>query len=517
MYSTIRWLPATVSPRHSLQHLHTRPQSRNLSIHSRTYDDALQLLNSLQPNAAATSLFNARNPTSASPSASSRSSLNARAIPEVKEWLSRAGYSTSDLKRLRCVHVAGTKGKGSTCAYTAAVLRKALDDPLIAGRGEGRRRVGMYTSPHLVSVRERIEIDGEIIPRDVFARRFFEIWDAFGREAEIDGGLDGVARPFYFRFLTILAFHVFLSERVRDVVVECGIGGEYDATNILPAEAVSAGVVTHLGIDHVAMLGDTVEEIAWHKAGIFKEGVTAFTRTQSPSVMKVLRERAAEKGTRLVELTDDDMREGPWNQRQGLGLEGEYQRDNRALAVMAALQHLKGIDSPDAARKEAWIPDALRHARLKGRGQTLAKGRAIWHLDGAHTEDSVRLAGGWFASKTKDRKTKRILVFNQQDRDANALLKALVAASGPRGFDLAIFTRNEVRSIEGADLSVQRGLEATMKRAAPGTKATAFGSLEETLRMVEGYNAGVEEVDVLVTGSLYLVGGVLQALGEGAP
>src|SRR5699024_3318935 len=116
---------------------------------------------------------------------------------------------------------------------------------------------------HLVSVRERIQVDGDRLTRDLFARYFFEAWDAVGCAPEEDpggGGLcaDGRVRPFYFRFLTILAFHVFMREGIRDVVVECGIGGEYDATNVLPPSAVSASVITHLELDHVAMLGDTL-------------------------------------------------------------------------------------------------------------------------------------------------------------------------------------------------------------------------------------------------------------------
>ena len=384
----------------------------------------------------------------------------------------------------------------------------------------------MYTSPHLVSVRERIEIDGEKISRDVFTRRFFEVWDRFGEVAAKDGGLEGIVRPFYFRFLTILAFHVFLSEGIRDVVLECGIGGEYDATNVIPPEALSAAVVTHLGIDHVAMLGETVEEIAWHKAGILKEGRVAFTRTQGQGVMEVLRRRAQEKGARLVEVTDEDVRVGPWNDGEGSGMEGAYQRDNRALAVMAAMWHLKGECDLAAARREAWIPGALREARLKGRGQVLRRGRMTWYLDGAHTEESVRLAGSWFAGRTgtaeEERKKKRVLVFNQQDRDAKALLETLVEASGGSGeFDMAVFTRNEVdaEAVEGGaspDMSVQQGLGATMRRVSPGTKTAVFGSLGEALREVARYGSDVDGdgVDVLVTGSLYLVGGVLKVVGD---
>ncbi|KAK0745773.1 Mur ligase [Schizothecium vesticola] len=156
--------------------------------------------------------------------------------------LRHAGYTPASLAAsgLRCVHVAGTKGKGSVSALVASILRQ-YRPPTITGP------VGLYTSPHLVSPRERIVLDGAPISRDKFTRYFYEVWDRFeGVEA---------GKPHYFRFLTILAFHTFSSEGVRDAVVECGIGGEYDATNVLAPEGTSAAVVTQLGVDHERMLG----------------------------------------------------------------------------------------------------------------------------------------------------------------------------------------------------------------------------------------------------------------------
>ena len=477
----------------------------------KSYDEALRRLAQLQSNRAITSLFAAEpqpphqkegDKNGGNNNKKKTEDLNALAIPEMLAWLARAGYTPSSLAGtpLRCVHVAGTKGKGSVTALVAGILRgyhhfSSDDDNDGNNRqgGEGKRiiqgRVGTYTSPHLLTPRERITVDGRPLSRPLFARYFFEIWDRFTAAAIAAGDLtpdpDGPStKPFYFRFLTILALHVFVSEGVRSAVVECGIGGEYDATNILPKEMVTASVVTQLGIDHVAMLGRTVEEIAWHKAGIFKEGVKGFTRLveeQQPGVMKVLRDRAAEKGAaELVEVPDETV--ASWPGVEGAKLEGPFQKYNMALAVAAAREHLLRLgvtfEGPFGDRRRDGyffslddIPDeftaGLREASLRGRCETLRDSEGIrWFLDGAHTEDSLAGVGEWFASKAttttttpattatsgageeEEENTVRVLLFNQQDRDPAVLLKALLAGAGGPGrrrrvFTHAIFTRNE--------------------------------------------------------------------------
>ncbi|KAK8008525.1 tetrahydrofolylpolyglutamate synthase [Apiospora marii] len=219
---------------------------------ARTYESALTLLSSLQSNKAVTSLFSVPIlPPSPAQNNGKPQDLNALAIPEMLAWLGRTGLAQRDLAQLQCIHVAGTKGKGSVCAFLTSILVHSSN----AGK------VGTYTSPHLVSVRERIMIDGQPLAPDLFARYFFEVWDAFTeaaraelgrktgdwpsstgnpaaakendrlREAELQGP---ATKPFYFRFLTILAFHAFLREGVRSAVVECGIGGGYARPTCFP-------------------------------------------------------------------------------------------------------------------------------------------------------------------------------------------------------------------------------------------------------------------------------------------
>jgi folylpolyglutamate synthase len=518
----------------------------------RAYASALARLAQLQSNRAITSLFDSPAP------ADNNKDLNALAIPEMLAWLGRAGYSPASLAAsgLRCVHVAGTKGKGSTAACVASILAQYN---VTTQQGGGRAGpVGLYTSPHVFSVRERIALDGEPISKAKFARYVDEVWERLTQAAREEAARKGVlgvsvseeelqgpgTKPFYFRFLTILALHVFVREGVRSAVVECGIGGEYDATNVLPPEAVTAAVVTHLELDHVNMLGNTVEKIAWHKSGIFKPGVKAFwirpEGEEHEGTLAVLRQRAVEKEATLVEVgrTELEAWKGPNDER----LQGEFQKSNQALAVYAAREHLlrTGVQLDGVFGTAEWTLNdcprefvtGLREAALPGRSQVIKGDDGVeWYLDGAHTQDSLRYVGRWFANRTSgdDRASVRVLVFNQQERDPSGLLKALLAGADIRGprlaFTHAIFTRNEDQNPaegEDRDLSVQIKAEEALPQAVgaawPAIETTVHNSVQSAMERVRDI-AAQEKKDgksckVLVTGSFHLVGPVLKTLGS---
>ncbi|KAK3181279.1 hypothetical protein K4F52_007422 [Lecanicillium sp. MT-2017a] len=478
---------------------------------SRNYDAALAKLSLLSSNSAITSLFDKPSGAAKKPDAAS---LNAQAIPEVVEWLRRAGYEPQDLTRMRHIHVAGTKGKGSVCAFATAMLREY-------------GTVGTYTSPHLVSPRERIAIDGEPVSQDVFTSAFFELWDRFTQAAVKDGADPEVAegptsKPFYFRFLTILAWHIFMQQGIPNVVMEVGIGGEYDSTNVMPAEAVSAAVVSQLGIDHVAMLGDTIEKITWHKAGIFKPGVKGFTLRlhEEPGVMSVLRERAKEKGTVLEEL--DERIVDAWSGVES-SLMGDFQKRNQALAVAAVREHLGLGCAADAVLQD--IPtkmlNGLRKARLRGRCEVIQQPDVEWMIDGAHTKESIEQVATWL-TQTIQPDEKVVLVFNQQERDAVHLLSCLVQTVEKMGrdssvFSHALFTRNERHppsaGEEARDLTVQKATADAMSRLAPGCVVSTCDNLEKAVKDARAITESRgSKGRVLVTGSLHLVGGILRTL-----
>ena len=456
--------------------------------------------------------------------------MNQMAIPEMLDFAKRVGYQPSDFARFNPIHIAGTKGKGSTSAFISSILgqyARSLDP-------KAPKKIGLYTSPHLCSVRERIQINNEPISEALFARYFFDIWDRLSSTG------DG-SKPVYFRYLTLMAYHLFLCEGVDSAVIECGIGGEYDSTNILPPPAVAA--VTALGIDHVGMLGGTISEIAWHKAGIFKPGTSAFTVPQPPAAMEVLEKRAKEAQCELMTVL---MRPAIGDGKIKLGLAGEFQKSNASLAVVAAAKHLTklgvvGIPDPIENRglmtREFHL--GLEHVRWPGRCDLRVEDKISWCLDGAHTLESIEAAGKWFASLQKPGETRRrVMIFNQQSRDARALAKALHATlastlNDASPFSHCIFTTNvtfkdagykpdlislNVDSKDVEALKVQKELAETWAELDPKASTQVAPTIEEAFALAR---TAAGEVDgkslVLITGSLHLVGGAIEVFETQVP
>ncbi|KAJ6256781.1 hypothetical protein Dda_8648 [Drechslerella dactyloides] len=479
----------------------------------RTYADAITALNGLQSNFAVLEAAR-RDP--------ARSS--ALAMPEMIEWLRRAGYEPSDFDRLNIIHVAGTKGKGSTCAFITSILREYSSSPT-AFPG----RIGTYTSPHLKAVRERIQLDGKPLSEMLFAKYFFEVYDRL--EASKGGELTDGMKPMYFRFLTMLAFHVYLRENVDTVILEVGVGGEYDSTNVVVHPTVTG--ITSLGIDHVFVLGDTIEKIAWQKAGILKSGAAAFTVPQEEGAMAVIEERAKEKG---VQLEVVPVLKGVENVK--LGLAGDFQKLNASLAVKMVEAHMRRFEHVvDVGKDGESLPEevqrGLEKAVWKGRCQVIqeANGGIQWCIDGAHTRESIAVAGEWFASVDRSQCKNICLLFNQQTRDAEQLAKdlheILKQQLGDDVFTHVYFTTNRTYSdhttkldlisvnVNAATidaLAIQKGLAKAWAKTGSNAQVNVMETIQET---VEAIRALEGRTQVLVTGSLHLVGGFLE-LVEGS-
>ncbi|XP_070374806.1 folylpolyglutamate synthase, mitochondrial isoform X1 [Equus asinus] len=410
------------------------PSGHPFSAKTASFQDAVRTLNTLQTNASYLEQVKRQR-------GDPQTQLEAMEL-----FLARSGLQLEDLDQLNIIHVTGTKGKGSTCAFTERILRSY------------GLKTGFFSSPHLVQVRERIRINGQPISPELFTNHF---WRLYHRLQETKDGSSCVSMPAYFRFLTLMAFHIFLQEKVDLAVVEVGIGGAYDCTNIIRKPVVCG--VSSLGLDHTSLLGDTVEKIAWQKGGIFKRGVPAFTVLQPDGPLAVLRDRAQQISCPLYLCPPLEALEegGP---PLTLGLEGEHQRSNAALALQLARCWLQQKDHQGIGELKASQPSlqwqlplapvfqptshmqhGLRDTEWPGRTQVLRRGPLTWYLDGAHTVSSVQACVRWFRQALRGRDPPdggpevRVLLFNSTgDRDPAALLKLLQ----PCQFHYAVFCPN---------------------------------------------------------------------------
>lgn len=193
-----------------------------------------------------------------------------------------------------------------------------------------------------------------------------------------------------------MSFHVFIRERVDAAIYEVGIGGELDSTNVIQRPVVTG--ITSLGIDHTLTLGNSIEEIAWHKAGIFKQGRPAFSVGQYPAAAHVLMQRANERG---VHLRTVGIHPGVW--KVNLSPNADFQRKNASLAMSLAGTVLVACGIALFTENES-LPDnvvgSLEKMTWPGRCQIKIKGEKEWCIDGAHTHDSMIVAGKWFAGLT---------------------------------------------------------------------------------------------------------------------
>ncbi|KAJ3989629.1 FolC bifunctional protein [Lentinula detonsa] len=490
---------------------------------TRNYQNAINSLNSLQSNAATIEAVRA-----------SGGRLSQFAIPEMVEYLERIGYTTDDLNALKVIHITGTKGKGSTSAFTDSIIRHTKPD----------WKVGLYTSPHLVAVRERIRINGRPLSEEDFTKYFFEVWDRL--QANDSRKLESTPfMPGYFRFVTLMAFHTFLSLGVDATILEVGVGGMYDSTNIVPKPIVTG--VTALGIDHVGVLGKTLKEIAWQKGGIYKEGVPAFSVEQPEEGMQVLTERAKELKASEFIITS----KLPQIDNIKLGLAGAHQVGNALLAVHLAKTFLLDLD-PESVKDsfpQSFV-DGLQSTRWPGRCQTVVDpqhSKLTWYLDGAHTIESLECCIQWFSqpgvgspSDSTPGPFQRVLIFNTGGGRAGpsfleSVYKQLSLQLSQLGeepasfFDQAIFCTNVTYADGGfkgdltavslppddlAQLRTQHQLADAWSSIVPSfskERIHVLPSVEHAIRIVHRLaTEGESPVKVLVAGSLHLVGGVIE-------
>ncbi len=280
----------------------------------------------------------------------------------------------------RSVHVAGTNGKGSVCAMTASILQAS------------GLRTGLYTSPHLVDFRERIMVDGQMIPEADVVALAGEVRSAGERSVDAEGG-----SLTFFEVTTAIAFLYFARKGVEAAVIEVGLGGRLDATNVLAPDVC---VITRISKEHVQYLGDTVAKIAYEKAGIIKPSVMVITAEDDPVVLKVLDSIARDKGACLSRLGADFRFQLVSGDRSGVAVHlpsigrvvqvpllGDYQASNAAMACEAALElRKKGLRITEGS-----IALGLSQVVWPGRLEVV-RDRPLVIFDVSHTPEGAKVA-----------------------------------------------------------------------------------------------------------------------------
>jgi dihydrofolate synthase/folylpolyglutamate synthase len=383
-------------------------------------------------------------------------------------------------RRFPSVLIAGTNGKGSTAATLASIL---------AASG---LRAGLYTSPHLTRVNERIRIDRAEISDEVFASLYFRVHDA-AQQLVLAGRLPQM--PSFFEILTAQALLCFAESKVEIAVLEVGMGGRLDATNIVDP---LLSVITDISLDHTEWLGETIADIAREKAGILRPGGTLVTLPQHPEANQVLDEMAAGMAVRAVNASaylPPAGANGPYAVR-ALGAQvevdsplcGAHQQRNLALAIAAAVELTGSHGFPVTP---AAIAIGIRQTTWPGRLERIQTGGVEWILDVAHNP-----AGAW-ALRTGlagllSNEHPRCLVFScLRDKRAAEMAEILFPL-----FDRVIFA--PIHSSRAARL---QDLMAVAEST--GTAAVAVDSVAEALRLaVEQTQGGM----IVVSGSVYLVG-----------
>ncbi len=360
----------------------------------------------------------------------------------------------------KVIHVAGTNGKGSVCAMISAI-----------SRAQGYR-TGLFTSPHLLTFRERIRVNGEMISEDAAASGLTAIRDLVA---------DWRPHPTFFEVATALAIKYFADTGIDIAVLETGLGGRLDATNAVQS---NVSVITSIDFDHEKWLGKTIAEIAGEKAGIIKPHVPVICAPQQPDAEQVIRMRAAKCEAPLEFVTR------PYGETQ-IALVGSYQKQNAALAVAACRAAKIKIDS-------GAVGDALAQVDWPARFQRWDQRTVI---DGAHNPDAARvLAATWREIFGDCKATLLLAIF--ADKNLRAICRTLAPIS-------ASILLPKIRSERAAN---PEELAKILNEIAPSVPRSMTASIPHALKI-----ARARPDPILITGSLHFAGEVLAHLrGEPA-
>jgi dihydrofolate synthase/folylpolyglutamate synthase len=396
---------------------------------------------------------------------------------------------------LRCIHIAGTKGKGSTAVFASSILTAA------------GYKVGTYLSPYVYDLRERVQINGEMIPRDDFARLVTKIRQV---SLELERDHPELECVTEFEFKTAVGFCYFAEQNVDYAVIEVGLGGRLDATNVIENPLVS--VITNIGFDHTNLLGNTLAAIAGEKAGIIKDAGRCVTGTQDPEALGRISDVAQARSAELIRITPGldwgnqilDGENRLWvhtqvRQIMGLrvGMRGEFQLANAALAVHAIDNCEPRIEVSDES-----VRCGLSMARVPGRMEIVRTSAPLVIMDAAHNAMAAEALGRSLAREFDTSSCPLCIVVGMsKGHEPDEFLKSLLEALGTDRTRLTVIaTEPAFRPRETAEVAeAALGLGVARVIAEPNVEQAAGMGVEIASKLGE-------RSILLVTGSFFTLG-----------
>ena len=402
------------------------------------------------------------------------------------ELIRRLGHPE---RHMKVIHVAGTNGKGSVCAFLSSMLT------------EGGKRTGLFTSPHLVKINERFQINNEPVSDEIFL-------DAYERVMKLVEEMqkDGFYHPAYFELLFAIGMVIFEKAQVEYLILETGLGGRLDATNIVEKPVVT--VITSISLDHTEILGDTIEEIAGEKAGIIKQGIPIVYDGREKRAEKVILQKAEEENAKAVPLYEEKLSiQGSTDHSvdylfdesfyQGHVITvpylAPYQVRNSALALLA----MEEIDPQHEISLETRL-QAIRDTRWQGRMETVLPGVIV---DGAHNEDGVHEFVRTLRQVGSSRRI--VMLFSAVvEKNYEEMVHTIC--------DTGCIQEVVVTEIHGSRIVPAEELAAVFRKFT-SVPVTAISSIEEAFdTAMEKKGEGL----LFCVGSLYLVGEVKKVIEE---
>ncbi len=387
--------------------------------------------------------------------------------------------------KLKIIHVAGTNGKGSTCSFITSILKDA------------GYKVGTYTSPFLETFTERIRVNEENIPEEDVARIVTLIKEKIEYMVK-----EGYSYPTEFEIVTTMAFYYYYEQNVDYVALEVGLGGRYDATNIIKSSEVS--VIGSISLDHINILGDTIAKIAYEKGGIIKENGVAIVYDQSDEAKDVIKNISIEKNANYIEIKFDDINVkksdiysqiydatimGKRYENLEIKLIGDHQINNSILAI-STIKYLQENKNLNISEED--IRKGIMKTRWAGRIERI-KDNPIFIIDGAHNEDGAKSLARAIENNFKEKKL-TLLIGMLEDKDIDTVLDILI----PKFNKIITTTPDSPRAMDSSQLR-----DKVLKY---NKNVIDKSNVEDAVDYVLE-NSNSEDV-IISAGSLYMIGHV---------